>query len=513
MKLSKISLAVGALCGAFAGQALALPLANYSTGTTTDMYISGASAQDGGLLAMMRRVCASGTLDVYAGAGSAANQALYFCQVNTAQVAGLVKPNIAVYKTSVGGSGMGVQPVSDAVPLPFFNVARMGAVCPATGAAVAAVAPIAPDTLGLPAYTKRTCTTSGLVNAYPTQPAASTGLYDVVPDAGFSDVEPTLFGATPAQIARMSPVSANAVIFGVPVTLGLRNALQAAQGLSVGGEDEVSMPSLTKTQIAALYSGYVTTWDQFASVLGVTLPAPVDLNVYLARRVATSGSEKATEVYFLNQNCAANVAPMQVGNDTTSCGATGVPGTVYEGSGGGNVAACLNTHHAAGRWAVGLLSTEVVANNASDGWRFIKVGGQAPTLLNVQDSRYDFWAEQSMQSRAVAYTNPTYGTVGGVLSGDKSTFWSALTLKIGEPAVVSAIDSGFAHSWGHAGLMALGLNYAANAPMDESTPAALVLAKAQVLSNPVTTTTRSPNGSPNNCNPPVLFSPTVVTKQ
>ena len=136
-----------------------------------------------------------------------------------------------------------------------------------------------------------------------------------------------------------------------------------------------------------------------------------------------------------------------------------------------------------------------------DGWRFIKVDTHAPTLLNVAESKYQNYVEQSMQT-------PKFPAYGGADKLDRATFVGAIASKLGDPAVVSAIDRGFAHSWGNAGLMALFTN--------GFTPTAATLATgrltaAQVLANPVLTMSKSPTGVPNNCQPPVIANPTGAT--
>ncbi len=491
MNLNKISAAMtAAMAGLVASTAFALPASDYNlvAGDTLDVFVGGASAQDGALERLFRNACTTGTLDIFR-AGS--NQRVMFCRINNAGVPGfpVAGQKVAIHKTSIGGSGNGVQPVANQTNLNFIDMAAIKAgsiTC--TGTSSVAAETVAGTTFA--GYTDHTgCgSTSGTRNA--------------VPDAGISDVEPALVGASAAEIGRLDVSSQNAVVFGIPVTEALRNALQQVQGLTVGAEDEANMPSLSKAELSSIYNGGIVDWSQIVTSNGTDLPSasttpPSDTQVYLCRRVSTSGTQASFEVHMLRQRCVAGVAPMLTGNDGGVVGA----GTVNEGSGTGNVISCLNTHDGANRWAVGLFSTEnvesSVAATVNDGnvWRFIKIGGKAPTLLNVTNGDYDFFTEQSVQWRNA--------TSGNALSGLKLTLMNDIKVNAGSPTIIRALNNGFIHSWGDAGVMALITNgHMPTAPVAGNPVDAL-----DVRTNPVLTSTRSPLGAPNNCQPPVTYFP------
>ena len=167
-----------------------------------------------------------------------------------------------------------------------------------------------------------------------------------IPDAGISDVEPRFFLDTyhlaPNAVDVLSVHNANAFIFGVPVTLKLRDALQSArfakddacnpanpryaQLVEVGrgtrfkrGETEACMPSLSRAQLAGIFAGTVTDWGHIVNAQGYALTAknqrtgqmisppgvrpPSDGQVYICRRVPTSGTQAAFEMFFLNERC------------------------------------------------------------------------------------------------------------------------------------------------------------------------------------------------------------------
>jgi hypothetical protein len=490
LKMKQMTLAVaGAIGAGMASQALALNPSVYTTANTVDIYMSGASAQDPGIRALMRRLCVAGTLDHF----TDTNQQLFFCQANTTQTGALGKPNIAVRKTSVGGSGNGVQPVANSTPLQFFNISALAVSTTGCGptSSVTAFTSLT-DTIGLPAYTTRSC------------PIASFSS-NVAPDIGFSDVEPALLGATPAEVANLDAASANAVIFGTPVTLKLRNALQAAQGLTVGDESLAQMPSLTKAQIASIQSGLLTNWSSLANssnapLVNTSATAGAD-SIFVVRRVNTSGTQTFAQAHFLGQGCAVGVATFLTANDTAAnnlgltCGGN-VANTVYEGSGGGDLRNCLIAHDTAGRWAIGILSTEDASPTAtSNSWRHIKIDGVAPTQLNVFNGKYTYWSEQTVQWRKT--TN--------ALAGAQLTFANAVRTKLGDPFVISQVNLTAVHSWGKAGLMALPLN--GGVPPN---PTAGAVTETILSDNPVGTFARAPTGNINNCQPPVQIYPTSV---
>lgn len=464
-----------------AGQAAALPLSDYDA-TTLDVYISGASAQDQGLESMMRRLCEANTLDIYRGT-SGSNQRMMFCRITSTNVPGFPAApgrKVLLHKSSVGGSGNGVQPVADASQLAFMTQAST---CPA---------PVGqPAQPGLPAYGLSTCTANVTANA--------------VPHAGLSDVEPALLGATPTQNARLEVASANALIFGVPVSRNLRDELQRAQGLPAGSDLEADMPTLTKGQLTSMFAGGITDWNQLSDQSGIsltdpaglTLNPPADTRVFIARRVGTSGTQATFNANFLNFPCATGVLPMVPGNDGGSCGTN----TVNEGSGTSNVLNCLTTHNTANRWAVGMASMENVPAAAA-GWRFVKINGQAPTLLNVAESRYDLYAEQTIQWRNATAPSP--------LSGEPLALMQKVRTDLGDPVVVNSLNNAFIQNPGvnewYTGLMALITN--GWVPTDPAAAPVGPLTAAEVRANPVNTNTRSPSGTTNNCQVPVTFFPT-----
>lgn len=481
MKLKTLPSMIAAAIGALSGAAMALPVSDFQlvAGDTAELYISGATAQEAGLRNTVSRMCTAGSLDIY----QFGNQQAAFCTINKTVVTGAIPASVTkmvVYKSGVGGSGNGVGPVANGAtgtPLAFLSMAALKAnpalvIGPST--TVAAVAPTAPDTIGIPSFTRTT------VDASATQ--------NVITEAGFSDVEPKLLGATAAQIARLKVTAPNVLIFGVPVTTVARNALQAAQGLTVGSDAEADMPSLRKNLINSVYTGNITKWSQ----LGASIPASD--TIYLATRVETSGTQKSFNVYVTGAACTAGLQAV-LGNNSSAadCGSAAPVGNVFAGSSSNDVVACMNNHNQVGvaRGAFGVLSMEFVPG-ATDGYRWIKIDGTSPTLTNVVNGNYNFWVEPTFQYRK--------SPGSPVLSGVKQIIADRINLQLGTEAVITTLNNAFVQPWGRSGLLAK--------PSGANVPNAIVppTTDAAVAANPTNAFTRSPSGSPVNCQVPVLFN-------
>ena len=494
MKLSNLSAMLAVALGAVGGTAMALPVSDYQlvAGDTAELYISGATAQENGLRNTLARLCTVGSLDIY----QSSNQQAGFCTINKTLVTGVIPASVTkmvVYKSGVGGSGNGVGPVANASNLAFINMALLKA--NATGAPavsyigtgtnvipVAAVGPNAPDTIGIPAYTR-----TNIVLPSSTSPAFT---QNVVTEAGFSDVEPALLFASATQVARLTIVAPNVLTFGVPLTKAARDAMQTAQGLVAGSETETNMPSLRLDLIRSIYNGNLTNWSQ----LGVTLP---DDTIYLATRVETSGTQRSFNVYITGAACTAAVQPVVLGTATAAdCTVVAPGGTVFAGSGSGDVTACLAGHQSRGRGAAGVLSMEFVPETTAGGtgYRFIKIDDYSPTTVNVVNGDYDFFVEPTFQYRKVVVNAVP------ALAGEKKIIADRIVQQLGTEAVISSLNNAFVQTWGRSGLLAK--------PSAANLPNAIVprTTAAAVLANPTNAFTRSPSGSPVNCQPPVLFN-------
>ena len=493
----------------------ALPLAEYNKNAKDilNLYVSGASAQDNSLERFFRLRCEENTLDIYRVGG---NQRLFFCtfKSDATEVLPIIdnfprRINIAFFKSSKGGSGNGVGPLIQNIELPFINILDLkknfNKRCPAEKSIKHEMNP------PFSSYVEHICTTSKR--------------HSTIPDAGISDVEPKMFtrnfGFTKKQIKTLSVKSSNALIFGVPVSLNLRNALQSAQFsikspchpeneiyerinpklLVPYGESNECMPGLTQPQLAGIFAGAITDWRQILNSEGYpmatiklesgeisvppTVTKPSDTRVHVCRRVDTSGTQASFEMYFLNQRCSDDVESFVKGSRT-----------VLLGSGTSDVKYCLNYSYSENLWSVGIFSTENVADLNEDKWRFIKINQVSPTLLNTYLGKWTFFIEQTIQWRNENSDNP--------LEGFKLTLMNYISKQVGNPNVIQAINSDFRHTWGNAGIMALNTNNHRPFLMKPGSP----LTSEKIDELPVLPISRATLGYPNNCSPPLAVFPT-----
>jgi hypothetical protein len=490
----------------------ALPLRDYHSqqGDTLDLFVAGSSAQDDTLQRLFRLICQPDSLDVYRAEGVR----LLFCRARSdaAALPGVAGgQKIAFHKSSVVGSGGGVGPLIQRTSVNFLNVedvrSQFDQRCPPERRVRHPAEGV------MTAYTEYSCSN-------PT-PARE------VPDAGISDVEPRFFldayHLSADAVDELSIHNANAIIFGVPVSLDLRDALQTARfakddycnpgnphyadlvevrhGLRVKrGETEACMPSLSRAQIAGIFAGVITQWGQLVNPRGYALAArdpqtgqissppdvrvPSDDRVYVCRRVNTSGTQASFEMFFLNQRCTSGIPPfVDSGNN------------VFVGSVTGDVVSCLTQLDQRNVWAVGILTTEDVESVKDDRWRFIKMDGVAPTLLNTYSGRWPFFVEQSYQWRSERSEQP--------LKGQKLALMAYIGLQLSNPAIIRDLDQGFRHVWGSAGVMALG--GAERAPPPRPSPGRPV-DQAAIDDNPILAVRHESN----NCSSIVAQYPTAI---
>ncbi len=450
MKFSKIALA--ALATVAGSSAFAITADNYSntgefTGDTLNIRISGASAQDNGILGSALSLCLAGTVHKY----SISNNSVYFCTPDIGTTAGQItvpagKTKLAIYKYSSGGSYYGVGPVNSNIAaagnsltatgnqLPFLDLTKVAASCAGTTSAVTYN-----TTLG--SYTNVACGTASLTTLATTY-------------IGLSDVEPAFFSNASTNLKA---TSVYALIFGVPVSINVRNALQTQQGLTSGSDTEANMPSLSSAQLVSAYTQLGQTW----AGIGVVTSGLVDDQIYVARRVDSSGTQKTFEALIARtpngqgfKSCSVNVQPFllpdsgaagtNTGDTSSTCGSA-TPPTVFSGSGGGDVRNCLIAHNGAGRGAIGILTTEDKAGTAN--WRFVKVDGVTPNQAQTAAGKYRHYVESFLNTRSS-------GTFATATASGYSAFVTRLTSDLANPAIIKQIN-GVDQPFGPAGLMAL----------------------------------------------------------
>jgi len=431
--------------------------------TSHEVLMSGATAQDPGLLSLLRVKCATGTLDAYTAPGVAA--AMYVCTYNGTAY--------TIQKESAAGSSNGIDPVRNGTTLTFLDTTAIDTTAERTSAC-----------------TSSAVAASGAQQAY-TAWSCSIGTKAAVPTIGFADVEPALFGKS---AAGLTVKAANQLIFGIQVTKVLRDALQTAQGLVAGNETTANMPSLSEAQVAGILAagGIIDVAD-----LGVAGGG----DLYLARRGDTSGTEKTNESYFLQQNLI-NPPPLAMwtpdvvsSDEATYCGSN--PVYVFGGSGSGDVRGCLKYHNDNGRYALGINSTEskqTTAATTEGGWRWVKLNGYAPTTANAIRGLYNLWVEQAIMKNASYGSATDTGRVFDLYANNLGTLASEIssTLKLWDDANCGGQPAGECHT----GLMALPNKITGvNGGVCSDTFAA---AGTTPDSDPVNVSTNSLSGSANN---------------
>ncbi|HSV71758.1 MAG TPA: hypothetical protein VLI72_16750 [Methylibium sp.] len=443
MKLKQLSLALFAVCGGLASApAFALPASQYTnasefSGDTLNIRISGASAQDAGVLGSALSYCVAGTLHRF----QISNNFAFFCTPDIGTGAGQIqvpagRTKVAIYKYAVGGSGSGVDPVNLNQTLPFLDLAKIATSPACSGTNLTTSTPDFDGTGPLATYVNNVCGGASSL--------LTTGATTYI---GLSDVEPAFFTNNTANLSS-TPLST--LIFGVPVSLNIRNALQTQQGLTVGSDTEANMPSLTSAQITSAYTQAGQSWAGIGVTSGLA-----DDTIYVARRVNSSGTQKTYEALFAKtpngepafKSCYPGNEPfVQPDSGTTTGDAAALcasaPPLVFAGSGGGDVRTCMINHHNNNRGAIGILTGEDKPGSAN--WRFVKLDGHAPTHANVAAGRYTRYTDASFNVRV--NVNPTSSALG------YTNFVNRFKLDLANPTIIGLIN-GSDQTFGPSGLM------------------------------------------------------------
>jgi len=442
MNLRKFALAAAMAAVAAPASALVPPPLGADV-IDLELDISGASASDQFILGLLEdELCQAGTIDRFDGASG--NHFAVACTVPAANVPNLSgNLNVLFRKRSEGGSAIGVGPVCDETAVTML---RVGTNCSET----------APN--------------SGQWDCADTNIAANR--VSVVPDAGVSDVGPSEVkseASTNCSVVK----SVFGVIMGQPVTQKLRDALQAAQGLTVGSDTEADMPTLTSLDIVSAFTGPLQKWSQLqvntgsgsvalTAAPGVTPPTPGfgegDL-VTLCRRVITSGTFASHAIKLEKDGCTVGALPILSFPNGGGDPANG-PVVMPHNPGSSDVSRCLDALNDGrpndvdpgfpfgSEWALGQQSTEKVPTSDSDdknGYRFVKIDGNAPTIPNVAGGLYKFWVSSTIQ-----YVDQA--TIGA----DRAALVDALAANAGNPQAVGGQIA--VQPFGDGGSIALGVN-------------------------------------------------------
>ena len=395
MKVKSIVLALTAILAAPVAFAAPADLATVPANNV--FYISGASAQTPGLAKTITALC-SAAMETYSTGTSATNSFIYYCpsakaitssSVSTGFTAGA---KFLVHKMDQGGSFNGVGPVSPTGSLVGFPKFGNAAACTASTTVALNPSLIAGTQAG-------NCALSTVT---------------VRPQLGLSDVPKSIWAAR-GQLSAADNASLKAIGgfagqgFGVAVSSALYTALQLDQGTT-------GQPSISRNQYASLAQASADggVWDillpNSAKAVAAGNPAPVGTwppatQLTLHRRVATSGTQAASDVYFLNNPCELGTTlggalVPTAGSATADTPLTYADVTFYtpavnflvnERSSTGGV----RTGLAAAGYAIGVLSLENLEANIGGGAKFVKIDDTSPTIdtlqkANLVNGNYDF---------------------------------------------------------------------------------------------------------------------------
>lgn len=401
------------------------PLSNYTTGTT-DVYLAGSSAVDLALTKFFAKSCDTNTLDTYRSDAGVKTYYLWTCESTSAAGFGLASGHtkIAIHKNT-NSSSDGVNLLSDSTGATVLYLKTTDlATCSVPSTQV-------PASNGLSAYTQSTCgTTAGTSGA---------GTQQAQPNFGFADSEPNQFNsAVTAQLTTAYPFG---VVFGVVVSKNVRDVLQNQQFGVTGDETAAHVPNLTSAQINSIFTGTVSTWSL---AIGTTTTAFSENSIYLVRRGDGSGSHRAVNTAFVGEFCTPGVVPMvtstPVANTnmvtpTTEC-VSSTTSRRKQAATSDDMVSCVATFNSNGLGSIGYVSTDYQPQ-ATDGYRFVKVDGYLPTLLNVIDGKYKVWSEESLN----------YNTNRGI-PGDLTSFYTAFQNASASAAYLSAVEQGLTQTLG-----------------------------------------------------------------
>jgi ABC-type phosphate transport system substrate-binding protein len=294
------------------------------------------------------------------------------------------------------------------------------------------------------------------------------------------------------------------------------------------GESAACMPSLTTSTIASIFAGKLVSWKQIytatttattglvvgtsnifdnvpASGTGSADKAASD-RIHICTRTNGSGTKASFSAIFLNDICSDTGYAHPV--ETSTLPESILAAQVHQMSSGGNLAECLSelnngNYNTAGgfstanlpsgitgaRWAIGIQGTE---NNASisgttGDYRFIKIDGFEPSLVNVANGKYKNWSELTFQ-----YNNVHYA---GLDSSTKSLV-DELVTQAANPTVMGITNVAALQSWGQSGFMAVPQAFA------PASSAAIVGTKPV---NPLSRGSKSPAYAPSTCRAAALY--------
>jgi hypothetical protein len=429
MQFRLIALAAAAIASqsAFALNPAAVDAAR-TAGTLKEVVIHGASAQTNLVAGYMGSICAPGTLDTYQSAANAGKDYKAYACLLGATITGGWTANtpLLVIKRDAGGSIYGVNPIARQWQENTMVVdgSCTGTASPYSCAGVVLRQAIAGISDVEPALFNKTIINGTAAAAYFNLPNGTLALDD--------NGNAWAPGLTTAEIAGLDAATANQTIFGVAVNGDLRNALQAAQGLTVGSTAAADVPSMPRAFYAAAVAGFIKAGDAklpgWDAVTGV--PSDNSKPVNICRRANGSGTQASSNLFFLE---AGNMASTTLGalypieGNATAVNQNAAL-NVIENSSTGNAITCLATTPV-GSYSMGIISFE---NIASGNYSFVKLDGQAPSQAAARVGAYPYLYSATMQWKKAAPGNPDAAT---------KAFLVKMRSNLGTPSNIAALTS------------------------------------------------------------------------
>ncbi len=440
MKLHQTALAVLALAAA---PAFALTPAQ-AVGAT-ELWMTGASANQGAVFQGFLSLCAGatykdaagaittnpGTFDasffqvaatLYPGSVGSNDQAAYACTIGTGdgRAGSLEGTKVVLYHTVQGGSFNAYSPAlklagdtNSNLPATLARTKQVSDLTTGCAAPVNQVTPVSGQNNNVSAY--RACPVTTVTLATASTPASVNVAGDTAPTlsiGGYSDTEYlinklNLGIATDVSTIGSTEATNLGQVFAVAVSYPLYAKLQADQGL-VGCTGNYTSIACQPTLPAAAYTAVANDANKdFTSAAAFGGTGKLNL----ARRAPTSGTQSASNIRFLGKPCVAGEAggsfePARVGSYN------GGNFVISEQSGTSGVKTALNTATGAGEYALGVMSAEnTPAPTASaDRWAFVKLDGVSPNLADAFqrqtaiDGNYSMWYELELFKAATAPT-------------------------------------------------------------------------------------------------------------
>jgi hypothetical protein len=377
----------------------------------------------------------------------------YVCTGSASAGSGNADVPIAIAYREQGGSIFGTNPVGSKA-IGFYSV-NASAACPAatlpSGNVVAGAAPSG----------------GAICSGWAATNTANTAVF-VIPDAGISDEEPSLFtnalnkpssctsafgdaAACPATASNFVSTPVLIQAMGVTASQPLLTALTNAG--STVTQNGVTKPTMNTNWIQAAFAksssiyNFDTTaigsntntsghgdWaplsDLVAYTTGVTT-APFGGSVIICRRAAGSGTQAALNARFFNTGCgpATNTQTVAVkGNSVTTLNGVafstaslasplGIPTAgfyeVYENGSSGAVKTCMQQAASAGLLAVGILSLD---QGTLPGYDFLAIDGNIASDGSVTNGAYNYTVESTFQISNITANAPLAGALRDALA-------------------------------------------------------------------------------------------------